>query len=106
MNNAGPSAYESARKILEKRCCLEGDPRCLETSVATRRAYREPMPIVPSDAETRVLTARRGGGECRMSAPDDHAVLNGDQFLDVVVLHVKVGSGPANRVSAASTASQ
>jgi len=63
MNNAGPSAYESARKIPEKRCCLEGDPRCLETSVATRRAYREPMPIVPSDAETRVYSPLGVGEE-------------------------------------------
>lgn len=40
-----------------------------------------------------------------MSAPDDHAVLGGHQFLDVhvLVLHVKVGIAPAACPAAPST---
>lgn len=39
-----------------------------------------------------------------MSAPDDHAVLGGHQFLNVVALHVKVGIAPAACPAAPSTA--
>lgn len=39
-----------------------------------------------------------------MSAPDDHAVLDGHQFLDVVALHVKVGLAFAAYPAAPSTA--
>ena len=38
-----------------------------------------------------------------MSAPDDHAVLDIHQFLDIVALHVKVGIVPTTCPAAPST---
>jgi len=37
-----------------------------------------------------------------MSAPDDHAVLDNHQFLDVVALHVKVGIAPTTCLAAST----
>jgi len=55
-----------------------------------------------ADPFVEVLTTVRRGTKRRMSAPDDHAVLDNHQFLDVVALHVKVGIAPTTCLAAST----
>lgn len=52
----------------------------------------------------KVLTAVRRGAGRRMSTSDDHTILDGHQFLNVVALHVSIGSTLAAHLAAPSAA--